>query len=223
MNLFRFAGDLFHVLSFVVLLWKLKKSKSVQGLSLKTQEMYFLVFATRYLDLFKLHYFSWLLVYNTTMKLLYLGCSATIVYLFRFKNPWKATYKAHEDTFVHWKFAILPCAVLAVIFNSEFTFMEILWTFSIFLEAVAIMPQLILLQRYRNIENMTADYVACLGIYRGFYIINWIDRYFYEDHYSGMAMIITWISGFVQTALYVDFFYYYAQSKWYGKGLNLPQ
>ena len=73
---------------------------------------------------------------------------------------------------------------------------EILWTFSIYLEAVAIMPQLILIQRYGNVENLTANYVFCLGAYRGLCtcdylaisqlcsrmwridIFNWIDRYF---------------------------------------------
>lgn len=48
-----------------------------------------------------------------------------------------------------------------------------LWTFSIYLEAVAILPQLILLQRTQNIDNLTGNYVALLGSYRAFYILNW--------------------------------------------------
>ena len=38
-----------------------------------------------------------------------------------------------------------------------------LWTFSIYLEAVAILPQLVLMQRTQNIDNLTANYVALLG------------------------------------------------------------
>lgn len=38
-----------------------------------------------------------------------------------------------------------------------------LWTFSIYLEAIAIMPQLVLLQRTNNIDNLTGNYVALLG------------------------------------------------------------
>jgi len=42
-----------------------------------------------------------------------------------------------------------------------------LWAFSIFLEAVAILPQLILLQRTQNIDNITGNYVFLLGcVYR---------------------------------------------------------
>lgn len=41
--------------------------------------------------------------------------------------------------------------------------MQILWAFSIFLEAVAILPQLVLLQRTQNIDNITGNYVFLLG------------------------------------------------------------
>jgi len=40
---------------------------------------------------------------------------------------------------------------------------QILWTFSIYLEAVAILPQLVLLQRTQNIDNLTGNYVFMLG------------------------------------------------------------
>ena len=41
--------------------------------------------------------------------------------------------------------------------------LQILWTFSIYLEAVAILPQLVLLQRTQNIDNLTGNYVFLLG------------------------------------------------------------
>lgn len=40
---------------------------------------------------------------------------------------------------------------------------QILWTGSIYLEAVAILPQLVLLQRSSNIDNLTGTYVFLLG------------------------------------------------------------
>lgn len=51
---------------------------------------------------------------------------------------------------------------------------QLLWTFSIYLEAVAILPQLIVLQRYSVVENLTGHYVFFLGAYRGLYILNWV-------------------------------------------------
>ena len=40
MNIFRFLGDISHILSFVILLNKIVKGKSSVGISLRTQEMY---------------------------------------------------------------------------------------------------------------------------------------------------------------------------------------
>ena len=39
------------------------------------------------------------------------------------------------------EFLLGPCALLALVLNHEFSTMEILWTFSIYLESVAILPQ----------------------------------------------------------------------------------
>lgn len=40
---------------------------------------------------------------------------------------------------------------------------QVLWAFSIYLEAVAILPQLVLLQRSGNVDNLTSQYVFFLG------------------------------------------------------------
>lgn len=45
----------------------------------------------------------------------------------------------------------------------NFPIIQVLWTFSIYLEAVAILPQLVLLQRTQNIDNLTGNYVFLLG------------------------------------------------------------
>jgi hypothetical protein len=87
-------------------------------------------------------------------------------------------------------------------------FQKILWAFSIYLEALAILPQLIVLQRFGEVENLTGNYIFMLGLYRALYIANWIYRAKTEPHYH--THLITIISGVVQTALYVDFFYHYA-------------
>ena len=53
---------------------------------------------------------------------------------------------------------------------------EILWAFSIYLEAVAILPQLFMLQRTGEADSITSHYLFALGLYRGMYIPNWIYR-----------------------------------------------
>ncbi|XP_054811553.1 ER lumen protein-retaining receptor-like [Prosopis cineraria] len=214
MNLFRLAGDFSHLLSIVVLLLKIRTTKSCAGISLKTQELYVIVFITRYLDLFT-NFYSF---YNIVMKLVFIGSSIGIVWYMRYHKVVKQTYNKDQDTFRHY-ILVLVCFLLAILIPHEFTVVEVLWTFSIYLEAVAILPQLGLLQRSSNIDNLTGKYVFLLGTYRALYILNWIYRYFTEIH---KVRWIPWISGLVQTALYADFFYYYMKSWKNNETLKLP-
>eukprot|EP00197_Chlamydomonas_leiostraca_P012206 CAMPEP_0202868522 /NCGR_PEP_ID=MMETSP1391-20130828/10925_1 /ASSEMBLY_ACC=CAM_ASM_000867 /TAXON_ID=1034604 /ORGANISM="Chlamydomonas leiostraca, Strain SAG 11-49" /LENGTH=190 /DNA_ID=CAMNT_0049548703 /DNA_START=148 /DNA_END=720 /DNA_ORIENTATION=- len=188
--------------------------KSCRGVSLKTQELYALVFITRYLDLFT----NFISLYNTVMKCVFLASSFTIIYLIRYHKVIKVTYDRDQDTFRYY-FLVLPCLVLAFVLNNERTVMEVLWTFSIYLEAVAILPQLVLLQRTQNIDNLTGNYVFLLGTYRGLYILNWIYRYMTEP---GYRQWLVWISGIVQTIIYCDFFWYYIKSWRNNEKLALP-
>jgi hypothetical protein len=59
----------------------------------------------------------------------------------------------------------------------------VLWQASIYLEAVAILPQLTVIMRTQNVDNLTGNYIALLGAYRGLYILNWIYRHFTEEHF----------------------------------------
>jgi len=93
-----------------------------------------------------------------------------------------------------------------------------MWAFSLFLEAIAIFPQLVLLTRDKDVENITGHYVAFLGAYRALYILNWIYRAYTEPHYSAW---IPWLCGLVQTGLYADFFYRYFVSVKQGTRLKL--
>ncbi|KAJ1460002.1 ER lumen protein retaining receptor-domain-containing protein [Pelagophyceae sp. CCMP2097] len=219
LNFFRLAGDMAHVCSIVILILRLRVSKSAVGISLKTQELFLLVFVTRYLDLFTTYYS----IYNSCMKVAYIASTTYIIYLIRFKEPFRSKYDKSQDSFLHLKFAVAPCAALAILLcavKRELAPIDMLWTFSILLEALAIVPQLFVLQRYREVENLTGHYVFFLGAYRGLYILNWVYRSYYEPFYRHNWIV--YVSGAAQTALYIDFFYYYVVSKYYGGKLTLP-
>lgn len=87
----------------------------------------------------------------------------------------RPTHDPSIDTF-RVEYLLGPCFILGFIFNYKFVPTEILWSFSIFLEAVAILPQLFLLQRTGEAETITTHYLAALGVYRALYIPNWIYR-----------------------------------------------
>jgi ER lumen protein retaining receptor len=219
MNIFSLSGDLLHLLSIFILLLKVYTQKSCRGISLKTQILYVVVFCTRYLDLF----WNFHSLYNSVMKVIFILSSSAIVYLMAFKTPINKTYDAHQDS-LNLLYLLVPCALLALLINEYFGFAEVCWTFSIYLEAVAIVPQLVVIHsmaRAQNgfVEQLTSDYVFCLGGYRALYLVNWIYRVLTEPHYS---MWIVWIAGMVQTLIYCDFFFYYAKAKMKGEKMSLP-
>jgi ER lumen protein retaining receptor len=169
MNIFRFAGDMMHLASFGVLLKRMKDSRSCTGISCKTQELYLIIFISRYLDLF-LYMIS---PYNTFMKVAFIGLTAGIIYLMRFHRLIRLTNDKVADDFPYLTTIVPGAFVLGLIFNYEFTLLEILWSFSVFLESVAILPQLFLLRKLKKLENLTSHYVFLMGAYRTMYILNW--------------------------------------------------
>ena len=211
MNLFRLVGDLSHLLAIVLLLLKIWKTRSCAGISGKSQALFLVVFVTRYLDLLT----NFVSLYNTVMKLFFIGSAAGTVYLMYFK--FKATYDGNHDTF-RVEFLLAPAMLLAVVLNHEFSVMEILWTFSIYLESVAILPQLFMVSKTGEAETIPSHYLFALGSYRGLYILNWIYRYHYENFYDVIAIV----AGIVQTVLYCDFFYLYVTKVMAGKKIVLP-
>jgi len=178
------------------------------------QELYLIVFVTRYIDLF----YSFISLYNSTMKIFFILSTGYLVYLMRFKPPINQTYDRAVDNFWYEAYILPPVLLLSMFTCEEFSLTEILWTSSIWLEAVAITPQLVLLAKMREVENLTSHFVAAMGAYRGFYILNWVYKYMVDQHPEGVAIL----GGIIQTVLYCDFFYYYSQSKWYGNKLILP-
>ncbi|KAF9167208.1 endoplasmic reticulum retention protein [Mortierella sp. AD011] len=212
MNLFRLIADLMHLASIFILLLKMQKTRSVAGISFKTQALYATVFLTRYLDLFN----NFISVYNTIMKIFFISSSLYIVYLMKIK--FKATNDPRLDTF-QVQYVVGGAAVLSLIANYEFTVQEILWTFSVYLEAVAILPQLFMLTKTGEAEVITTHYLFALGAYRALYLLNWIYRFYMERHVDW----IVWIAGTVQTGLYCDFFYIYFTKVLKGAKFELPQ
>ena len=162
MNLFRLIGDLSHIAAIAILLLKIWKTRSCAGISGKTQIMFCLCFITRYLDLFS----NFVSLYNSIMKVLYISASIGTVYLIYIK--FKATYDSNHDSF-RAEFLIIPAAGLAVLVNHKFKVLEILWTFSIYLESVAILPQLFLISKTGEAESITSHYLFAQGMYRAFY------------------------------------------------------
>lgn len=81
--------------------------------------MFALVFTARYLDLFT----TFVSVYNSVMKVIFLMSSYTTVYLMYVK--FKASNDTNSDAF-RIEFLVTPMAGLAVLVNHEFAFLEVI-------------------------------------------------------------------------------------------------
>lgn len=220
-NFFRLSGDMLHLASFVSLLYILLTKKSCAGISVRTQEIYLLVFLTRYVDVF----WNFLSMYNTTMKVLFIAVTTFTIYLMRFHGEVSRTASDESDSTTMVLGMFFACLVLAVIYNEvplaksflcqdmlSTCAVTVLWAFSHYLEAVAILPQLRLTFRKKIVDNLTSHYIFALGSYRAFYLANFVYRYF-VDPVSSRAFVVKCATAVVQTVLYVRFFVMYFRSK----------
>lgn len=212
MNIFRMAGDACHVWSMIILLRRLFLVKNAHGISLRTQVLYLIVFVVRYLDLFTTFYG----LYNSFMKVFYIATTACILGAIQCYEPLRSTCDTARDTFPHWKLLVLPSFIFATIahlMGSHFRldFPELLWTFSICLEPLAILPQLFLVFRYREIDTIQwiYEFILFKGAYRALYILNWTYRSYTEPHYKHHFLI--YICGVLQTLVYADFLLFYVK------------
>ncbi|KAI7212797.1 dihydroxy-acid and 6-phosphogluconate dehydratase [Hortaea werneckii] len=206
MNVFRILADVSHTASKCILIYQIHHNKSAEGVSLLTQLLYILVFGTRYLDLFWVPPpMSW---WNFVLKIFYITSSAYIVYLMMRR------YARTREKEYGWKLAtwtlggsLVSAPFVTLLFEgwAGMRFSEILWTFSIILESVCILPQLLLLRQTSVPTVIDSFYLVTLGSYRFFYILNWLVRGIGEGYFDPISVIF----GIIQTALYIDFAWVY--------------
>ncbi|KAG2463633.1 ERD23 protein, partial [Polypterus senegalus] len=166
------------------------KPKLVSRISGKSQVLFALVFTTRYLDLFT----SFISIYNSVMKVVFLTLAYATVCLIYI--PFRESYDKGNDTF-RVELLLIPVVGLSFLKNYTFNPLEILWTFSIYLESVAILPQLFMITKTGEAESITTHYLFFLGLYRALYLANWIWRYYMERFQD----LISMVSGMVQTII----------------------
>lgn len=90
----------------------------VLGISGKSQILFAVVYLSRYLDLFT----TFISVYNTFMKFVFVVSSLGTLYLMYLK--FRATYDHNHDSF-RIEFLLVPCVILALLINHDFTVLEV--------------------------------------------------------------------------------------------------
>ncbi|KAK6410467.1 hypothetical protein LTR95_018199 [Oleoguttula sp. CCFEE 5521] len=207
MNVFRIFGDLSHMASKIILITAIHRNSSAEGVSLLTQLLYGLVFVTRYVDL--LWTVPWRAAWNFVFKITYLSTSAYVVYIMMRVFP-RTREKEGAWKLATWCLGacLIATPIAAPLLEGWSTLgmpIELLWIFSIILESVCILPQLLLLRQTSVPTVLDSFYLVALGSYRTFYLINWIYK-------AALGHRVDWVSmifGTLQTLLYVDFAWVY--------------
>lgn len=211
-NIFHILGDLSHTSSKLILIWAIHRNSSAEGVSLITQVLYALVFATRYLDIFtssatKDGWHTW----NFSLKIFYTLSSLYIIFLMT------SVYARTREREKAWKlgmYTLLGSVAITPFWYLIFhkwvigpnAFLKILWVFSEILESVCVIPQLLLLRQTTVPTVIDSFYLVTLGTYRFMYVLNWIVRGANEEGYADPT---SWVWGSVQTALMIDFAWVY--------------
>ena len=115
---------------------------------------------------------GWKSIYIFIMKILFINITGYTMYIMRSKKPYSLSYDKEFDSFPHY-YLYIAGLLMAVVIHKSLNPLDFAWSFSIWLEALAILPQILMVYKLRNVENITANYILLLGLYRIFYVFHW--------------------------------------------------
>eukprot|EP00802_Teleaulax_amphioxeia_P019215 Tamp_19438.p1 GENE.Tamp_19438~~Tamp_19438.p1 ORF type:complete len:319 (+),score=60.61 Tamp_19438:32-958(+) len=215
-------AELLRTFGIVLLVLRVvKKTQSVQGLSLKTQQLYAIVFITRLL--FKITYEQDYLYACIEV----IAASLTIYLIYLMRVQFKSTYQEENDTFKDL-YILGPCAVLGLILHPNVTgnwFVNVLWAFSTYLEAVALLPQLFVFHAAsRIVDNMTSLWIVSLFLSRLLECTFWFVALFFKGYMKIWSSIVWYVilTETIHTLLLFDFVRKFYKCYQQGMSMLLP-
>lgn len=198
-------AELLRTLGIALLVLRVtRKTQSVSGLSLKTQQLYGAVFVTRLM--FKVVYeqdYLYAMIETGAMAL-----TAYLVYLIRVQ--YHASYQEDNDSF-NSLYLVGPCLLVALILHPNVTgswLINVLWAFSTYLEALALIPQLFVFHSAsRTVDNMTSLWIVSLFISRVLECSFWFVALFFRGYMKIWSSIVWYVvvTEAVHTLLLFDF------------------
>jgi len=229
--------------AFGVLNFKMWSKMNAKGISLKTLQLYALVFGLRLLAIMRHQGYlpfdktgDWF--YHSVEFFSLISIAAAI---FGIMVPLKFSYDKQFDLFGNLHipdelgalYAAVPCLILAVFFhpslNHEWV-SDTSWAASMYVESVAMLPQLYMFQKQAakeggTVETLLGHTVFALGFSRVFELIFWCASYKeLTDHLGSRTS--GWIVLAAQIAHIIimgDFFFYYGKSVSTGAPMELPK
>lgn len=221
-------------MSFLIMFIKVYSFQNISGISINSLITYSIVLICRLCATFwNVGYLptdssgDWF--YQMTEVVSFVIC-VTLVYMII------VTFKGSSDIqvdSVSFVYLTVPTLILAILIHPSANnnlITDILWTYSMYLEAFALFPQIYLFQKKGGqIESYTSHYVSLQGLSRLFSLIFWYDtfiefnqtfHYSYSllPNYCGHFIIL---SQFIQLVLMLDYYYLYFKSIMSGQEMSI--
>jgi ER lumen protein retaining receptor len=155
-------------------------------------------------------------IYNVVFRTFYIVSTAITVLLMLTK--FRRTYDRKHDTF-SVLLMLTVCIPFTLLSTETYATDEIAWTYSLWLESIVILPQLFMLRRTQRVDVLTTDYIFLMGSYRLFYLLNFVRKAIVKHK----TVKVIWVTGIVQTLVYIDFLYYYVKAFLSGTEFELPR
>jgi len=204
-------------LGFFLLLNKMKSRRSAAGVSSKSLQMYAMVLLFRLNStMIKNGY----LPIDATGDFAYQACDLTsLVLVFQalyvIHKRYRASYQAEHDSLPIWH-AVLPLMLLAAVLHGDLNhnwYFDSVWTFSMYLDTVAMLPQLwLLVHKGGAVEALTSHYVAMIFFSRFITFSFWYSSFdkLAPQHggFNKMGWLLTICYG-LQVLVSADFLYHY--------------
>jgi ER lumen protein retaining receptor len=200
-------GYYVHLAASCLLMYKIWKQKSINGLAVDTQLAYLLAVIARCVWSMETR------LVETKFAYLELGLStaAACGLSFLCYSYYHTTLK-HATPFLRVYATAPVCLVLAFFFHpgEEWFSMQILVAYTMYQETLGLLPQLWLMRKMHEVEGMTSHYVGLIVIARAIRMLFWGKMYFLGEHFLQL-----FFADICHTLLSADYMY-----MWFKK-LNL--
>ncbi|ODM96826.1 C-factor, partial [Orchesella cincta] len=151
-----------HLTAVLVLLLKLTTTRSSAGVSGKSLFLLSLTYTFRGLDVFA--YWKWETQPISIPKLFYMLSSYLTLYLTYSIN--RSTVEWDLDTF-RLKLLIVPVSMLSFVLNERKRITQLAYTWSLFMESAALVPQLFMMWKSEKADTLIMCYLLIFGVYIG--------------------------------------------------------
>lgn len=178
--IFFVLGYYIHLASNCVLIYKIATTKSIYGLSIDTQICFLLSVLARC---------CWTLETRLVeTKFSYMELIGSVLAAFTIVGLcWKYRVTSLKHQQGPFRVQYLVPAALALAFflhpGEEVFTIQILVAFTMYVEAMGLLPQLFLMRRMHEIESLTSNYVGLLVIARGVRMIFWAVLFYMGEHF----------------------------------------